>query len=426
MIGLVDCNNFFVSCERSVDPSLCGRAVVVLSNNDGCVVSRSNEAKHKGVRMGQPAFEIRNKIVSGDIIALSGNHLLYRDISLRVHDIFRRYAPHTIDYSIDEAFLDMRGINQALLEEIGYSMVRSCMEELKIPVTVGFAMTKTLAKLVTDRCKKESCSVGILYGEDEVWQLLQRTPISDLWGIGRRLTRRLYESGIYTVSQFAAKDVCWVRAKFGVTVERSWRELHELPCIELEHVEKLLQDSVSETRTFPEDINDYDYVRARISIYAAHCAKKLRAMRGLSRRLTVMLRSNRFHTTKGYFHPEISLDFGQPTSDTNVIVRAAISGLDLIFSSDIAYKRAGVILSEIVPDIPRTPSLFEPIEEDNVSSKKLMETIDNINRLVGQESIKLASNIVNPHSSHNDGYSSSFGAPFDPSKKKIYKSPYSE
>lgn len=150
MLGLVDCNNFFVSCERTLDRSLEGRAVVVLSNNDGCVVARSNEAKLLGVKMGQPAFEIRDMISHGDVIALSGNHSLYREISLRMHDIFRRYAPRTIDYSVDEAFLDMEGIPEIVLPEIGNEMWRCCWEEEHIPVTIGFAPSKTLTKIATE------------------------------------------------------------------------------------------------------------------------------------------------------------------------------------------------------------------------------------------------------------------------------------
>ncbi|MDE5712807.1 MAG: SOS mutagenesis and repair protein UmuC, partial [Muribaculaceae bacterium] len=154
MIGLADCNNFFVSCERSVDPSLEGRAVVVMSNNDGCIVARSNEAKALGIRMGQPAFEIRDLISSGQVIALSGQHLLYRDISLKIHDIFRKFVPHAIDYSIDESFLDMKGIPDNMLPAIGNEICRTCWNDMRIPVTIGFAQTKTLAKIITEYCKK--------------------------------------------------------------------------------------------------------------------------------------------------------------------------------------------------------------------------------------------------------------------------------
>ena len=269
MVGLADCNNFFVSCERTLNPALENQAVVVLSNNDGCVVARSNEAKRAGIKMGQPAFQIKDRIQSGEIIALSGNHLLYREISLKVHDIFRRYAPMTLDYSVDEAFLIMDGIPDSQLRSIGEAIAANCWDELHIPVTIGFAPSKTLAKIVAESCKKRGKRVGVLLKAEAARPVIQKMSISDLWGIGRRLSKRLYTSGVYTIADFADKDLGWIRTNLGINGERSWRELHGEHCIELSHVQTQLQDSVSESRTFPEDVDDYDYIRASIAIYAA-------------------------------------------------------------------------------------------------------------------------------------------------------------
>ncbi len=295
MLGLVDCNNFFVSCERTLDRSLEGRAVVVLSNNDGCVVARSNEAKQLGIKMGQPAFEIRDLIVHGDVVALSGNHLLYRDISLRIHDIFRRYAPRTIDYSVDEAFLDMEGIPDDVLEEIGLEICKRCWAEEHIPVTVGFAPSKTLTKIATEVGKKSSRRVVTLFDEQERKQIMDRLPIRELWGIGRRLAKRLYMDGIYTIGAFYDREIMWVRSKLGINGERSWRELHGQPCIELSHLDRKVQDSISETRTFATDISDFDYLRSRIAIFCSHVARRLRAMNAECGEICVFLSSNRFH-----------------------------------------------------------------------------------------------------------------------------------
>lgn len=226
MTGLADCNNFFVSCERSVNPSLEGKAVVVLSNNDGCVVARSNESKALGVKMGQPAFELRDMLEKGMVIALSGNHLLYRDISLKVHDVFRRFVPATLDYSVDEAFLDVSGIPTDALPAIGEAIYTACWEEMHIPVTVGFAPSKTLAKIITEISKKQRQRVGLIYGEEDALPLLDSLSITELWGVGRRLAKRLYRSGVFTVGDFFRRDVGWVRAELGVNGERSWRELH--------------------------------------------------------------------------------------------------------------------------------------------------------------------------------------------------------
>lgn len=414
IIGLVDCNNFFVSCERTQDRSLEGKAVVVLSNNDGCAVARSNEAKRLGVKMGQPAFELKDLVRSGQLITLSGNHLLYRRISLQVHAIFRRFAPSTIDYSIDEAFLDMTGIPLDALESIGEAIVEACWQEAGIPVTVGFSYSKTLAKLATESGKKSGRRVALLFDDNRRQEILQSLPVSELWGVGRRLTKRLYESGIYTILDFANRDIHWVRAKMGVTGERSWRELHGESCIELDHVDRLLQDSVSESRTFPEDIDDYDYIRARIAIYSADCAKKLRAMKGVCHQVAVMLQTNRFRNPEVVApqSPYAAAELPHYTCDTTMIVDAAIALLDNIFAEGVPYKRAGVILSDIRPDVPQTPSLFDPIEEeDHPDSKRLMKALDKINLGVGGGVIKLASQITKGHPGHNDGYSSSFGAP---------------
>lgn len=412
MIGLADCNNYFVSCERAVNPSLEGRAMVVLSNNDGCAIARSNEAKRLGVRMGQPAFELREMIMKGELLAFSGNHLLYREISLRIHDIFRRYAPVTMDYSVDEAFLLMDGIPDSELACIGSEICRVCRAEERIPVTIGFAPSKTLAKVAAERGKKQGQQVVVLSDRKEIGEILSEMPINDLWGIGRRLSKRLYLSGIYTIGDFAAKDKMWVRGNLGVVGERSWRELHGESCIELEHLERPRQDSISESRTFPTDIDDYDYLRSRIAIYCGHVARRLRTMNGECRSVSVFLNTNRFHTDREYSSPSASARFDIPVSDTSVITNTAIRLLDTIFDSDCCYKRAGVILADITPAGVLAPTLFEEFEERRkatVKSRKLMSAIDRLNGTVGKSVMKLATELTQGHIGHNDGYSSSFG-----------------
>ena len=413
MVGLADCNNFFVSCERTLDPTLENRAVVVLSNNDGCVVARSNEAKRAGIKMGQPAFQIKDRIRSGEIIAISGNHLLYRQISIKVHDIFCRYAPATIDYSVDEAFLLMDGVPAQQLRSIGEAIAANCWDELHIPVTIGFAPSKTLAKIVSECCKKRGKRVGVLMKAEAARPIMEKMSISDLWGIGRRLSKRLYSLGVYTIADMADKDLGWIRSTLGINGERSWRELHGEHCIELSHVQAQLQDSVSESRTFPVDVDDYDYLRARIAIYASDCCRKLRAMRGECRLLGVMLETNRFHTDRGFSRPEGSVRFDVPTDDTVLVSTAAISILDRIFIPDVPFKRAGVWLGEIVPARSVIPSLFD--SQDSIMAKQarshLMKAIDSINMGPGMPVLRLASQITQGHPGHNDGYSSSFQAP---------------
>lgn len=414
MIGLADCNNFFVSCERSRDASLNGKAVVVLSNNDGCVVARSNEAKKMGVKMGQPCFEIKNDIRAGKIIALSGDHLLYRSISLHVHDILREYAPSTIDYSIDESFLLMDGVPSYMLEVIGKEISERCMKEVKIPVTIGFAKSKTLAKIATHFAKKNGLQTYVLDNDAIAYQLMSKLPVSDTWGIGRRLSKRLLTMGVYTIANLYDINLITIRKAFGVNGERCWRELHGENCIELTHTSHERQESISETRTFPVDIDDFDYLRSRFAIYCAHCGKRLRAMKSECRILTVFLRTNRFHLENGYFRPEASCRFPVPVSDTTVLTKASIHLLEKIYDTSLRYKRGGIVLSEITPVMPIVPSLFEDIERQNETLKKsrnLMGVIDDVNAFSGPHVIKLASQIAKNHIGHNDGYSSSFGAP---------------
>lgn len=414
MTGLADCNNFFVSCERSIDPSLEGVPMVVLSNNDGCVVARSNEAKRMGVKMGQPAFEIRNLIESGAITAYSGNHLLYREKSLRVHEIFRRFVPSAIDYSVDESFLDMSGIPTEAIPEIGDAIRRACMDEERIPVTLGFALTKTLAKIATEWGKKHECPVTVMPSAEEFLPLMDALGIGELWGIGRRLSKRMYSCGIYTIGDFYRKPLSWVRPQLGIMGERSWRELRGEPCIELSHVGRTVQDSISETRTFPEDIGDFDYLRTRVSLYAAHVAKRLRRMEAECGVLTVFLRTNRFRTSRGYHAPEASFTFRKPTSDSAEIAAAAIACLERVFQPGTAYKRAGVVITKISPRLTLAPSLFDDVEAENIRmrrSRRLMDALDRLNGGPGDDVIKLASNLTGDRQDRNDGYSSSFGAP---------------
>lgn len=413
MTGLADCNNFFVSCERSIDPTLIGKPVVVLSNNDGCVVARSNEAKRLGIKMGQPAFQIKDMIASGQLIALSGNHLLYRDISLRIHEIFRRYVPSTLDYSVDEAFLDMNGVPTEALTLIGEEICEVCLKEERIPITIGFAPTKTLAKVATEIGKKRGERVVMLIEEREIEESLEHLPIQELWGCGRRLTKRLYLEGVYTIGDFARRPSSWVRQLIGINGERSWRELHGQSCIMLEHIERPMQDSISETRTFASDTDDFDYLRSRIAIYSDHVARRLRQMGGICSEVSVFLRTNRFRTDIPYSTPGASARFEQPTDDTSIIATAATQLLAEIFDPHLSYKRAGVILSSITPRKALTRSLFESREESEwrEKSRRLMNAIDKVN-LGGKSGIlKLATEIIKGEEGHNTGYSTSFGPP---------------
>lgn len=376
MVGLADCDNFFVSCERTVRPELIGRPVVVLSNNDGCVVARSNEAKALGIKMGEPAFRIKDFIYSGKLVALSGNHNLYREISQHVHSIFRRYVPSAIDYSVDESFLNVEGIPITHLTDIGSAIRHACRHEAGISVTIGFAPSKVLAKIITEANKHSESHIGLLIDKATTRALLEQMPINEVWGIGRRLALKLCDNGIYTAAQFADMPPAFIRKILGVTGERIWREIHGEHCIEVGGT-PLLQKSISETRTFSADISDYNLLKSKICTYAFDCGRRLRSMNGACRDISVLLRTNRFHPERGIYAPYVTVRLPHPTNDSITLMNAAADGLRQIYSSAYSYKRGGVVIGAIEQQGILQPSLFDDLPEEK--SAKLMRVVDAIN-----------------------------------------------
>lgn len=403
MIGLVDCNNFFVSCERSIDRSLEGKAVVVMSNNDGCAIARSNEAKALGIKMGQPMFELRNLINSNQLIAISANHLLYHEISAIVHDIFHKYSPNVIDYSIDEAFLDMTGIPDIALYEIGRNIYDECRLKTGIPVTIGFSFTKTLAKVATDLGKKHNKHIILLSDKKEITDILSKTNIGDIWGIGRKLTKRLYFSGIMSAKDFISKDINWINKEFGINGVRTYNELRLIPSIDLDSCNREIQSTISETRTFASDTNDFNFIQSQISLFASNCAKRLRQMHACCYAITIFMATNPYHFHHQTISPNIQITFKSPTNSSSSIIKAANDGLMQIYSPSISYKRAGIILSEIVPDNSKQLSLFGD-ENVDLHESTLMTTIDKINQGNNRHSLRLASEIpigITPKNTEN-------------------------
>ena len=403
MIGLVDCNNFFVSCERSIDRSLEGKAVVVMSNNDGCAIARSNEAKALGIKMGQPMFELRNLINSNQLIAISANHLLYHEISAIVHDIFHKYSPNVIDYSIDEAFLDMTGIPDNALSEIGRNIYDECRLKTGIPVTIGFSFTKTLAKVATDLGKKHNKHIILLSDKKEINDILSKTNIGDIWGIGRKLTKRLYFSGIMSAKDFISKDINWINKELGINGVRTYNELRLIPSIDLNSCNSEIQSTISETRTFASDTNDFNFIQSQISLFASNCAKRLRQMHACCSAITIFMATNPYRFLHQTISPNIQITFKLPTNSSSSIIKAANDGLMQIYSPSISYKRAGIILSEIVPDNSKQLSLFED-ENVDLHESTLMTTIDKINQGNNRHSLRLASEIpigITPKNTEN-------------------------
>jgi DNA polymerase V len=390
MFGLCDCNNFFVSCERVFDPSLNNRPVVVLSNNDGCVVSRSNEAKAIGIKMGQPLYQIRDFVKRHNIAVRSSNYHLYGDMSKRVMATLKQHIPFIEIYSIDEAFLQLDGIPAERLKAFGEEVARIVRHNTGIPVSIGISHTKTLAKIASKLCKKypKLNSACFMQRDEDIAKVLDKFSIADVWGIGRRHYRMLNECGIKSAAQFKALSREWVQNRMGITGVRTWQELHGTPCIEFSH-EQADKQSITVSRSFSKELYDIDELYETITTFAGIAAEKLRKQQSVAQELQVFIITNRHRDDQPQYYECGQVQFPTATDSTLEIVKAATTELQRIFRKGYGYKKSGVRLSRITPANAVQTSLFDTV--DRPKHKRLMETIDRINAGMGRESIKLVS-----------------------------------
>ncbi|MBQ5595143.1 MAG: Y-family DNA polymerase [Alistipes sp.] len=390
MFALADCNNFFVSCERVFRPELNGRPVIVLSSNDGCAIARSNEAKALGIKMGEPLFKIKDIVKRHNVAIFSSNMALYADFSRRIRMILRECAPHIEVYSIDEAFLDLRGIDNTDFDNFAKSLSKRCRQFTGIPVSVGVAPTKTLAKIAAELCKHYPKLRGgcFMHRKEDIEKVLRKTPVEDVWGIGRRSTPRLKARGIVTAYDFSQLPKEWVQRNFGITGVRTWQELNGIPAIGFEAAASSKQ-SICNSRSFAKEIYDIKELSEQVAKFAVMTAEKLRIQKSVCQRLTVFAATNRFHEDELQQYGHISLPFVEPTDSSLEIVRAAREALGEIFVRGVGYKKAGVIASEITPRDGLHISMFAA--EHNERHRRLMEAIDNINNTVGSDAVTLAS-----------------------------------
>lgn len=402
MYALCDCNNFYVSCERLFNPSLLGKPVVVLSNNDGCVISRSNEAKALGIKMGQPVFEISRLVREQGVMLCSSNFSLYDDMSRRVMNILKEISPVTEVYSIDEAFMDFSGIPADMLRKLGVRIVRQVKQYTGIPISIGIAPTKTLAKAANKVCKKspemEGCCV--LYGESDIERVLKTFPVEDVWGIGRRHAALLSGPGIKTAWDFTRLPAAFVRSQMAVTGLRTWEELRGNPCIKMERMPHLKQQ-ISTSRSFARDIYGYDDLLAAVISHTVACAEKLRKQNGVCGELYVFIYTNRFRENAPQLYDSRRVSTGIPTDDTLELVQLASKALKSLYKEGFGYKKAGVILSDIVKKESVQLNLFD--EKNYEKSAKLMKAIDAVNRIQGRNSLFLAaqnSGVLEMHREH--------------------------
>jgi DNA polymerase V len=375
VFGLIDCNNFYVSCERVFDPRLEGRGVVVLSNNDGCIVARSNEVKAMGIGMGRPFFEVRDLLTRKGVAVFSSNYTLYADMSGRVMQTLCGFSPDIEVYSIDEAFVDLGGIS-AELDQYGRRIQRTVKQWTGIPVSVGIANTKTLAKVANRIAKKSEKAGGVLDLSDEryIRRALEMVEVEDVWGVGRRIAERLRKAGINNALALSRADKAWIRSQFGVEGLRTVYELNGQCCYELEQ-NPPDKKSVRVSRMFGRDVTCLEELEEAVCTYAVRAAEKLREGRLAAGVMTVYITTSRFDK-KPYSNYAV-IRFPVQTNDTNEIIRAAAGSVAGIYRPGYVYNKAGVLFDDIVREDRLQGNLFD--FADRARAGRLMRAVDAIN-----------------------------------------------
>lgn len=393
MWGLVDCDNFFCSCERVFRPELNGRPVVVLSNNDGCVVARSREARTMGIRMGIPYYQMLQQFPNSGITAFSSNYKLYGDMSARVMATIREEVPVLYQYSIDEGFLDLHGLEGIDLKTFGEMLSKKVLKWTGIPVTIGIAKTKTLAKVAARFGKNypgymKCCIIGT---DDQREKALKMFDVEDVWGIGRRIAKRLNFEGIRTAYEFTQRSRGWIKSRFHVPGERTWLELRGHDVIDVDVMDGKTKQSIVTSRSFPEMITDLEDLRTHVANYASRCAVKLRRQNTVCGMVSVFLQSNFFREDLPQYSNSASFVFTTSTNTTTEIVKGAEKALTAVFKPGIHYKRGGVMVSNITSALAIQPDLFEFDAELSGKYRSVSEAIDEINTRLGSDTVILAS-----------------------------------
>ena len=386
MIGLADCNNFYASCERVFKPSLNNKPVVVLSNNDGCVIARSNESKRLGIKMGEPVFKIKSLIKENNVKVFSTNFSLYGDLSKRVMTTLKSEVKSVEVYSIDEAFLDFS--DHLNLDRLIY--IRNKVKKWTgIPISIGVAPTKTLAKVANYMAKKhKEKGVFILENEDLIKKVLKNFSVQDLWGVGRKYSRKLNQLNIYNALQLRNLNTDWLRKNFSINMVRLQKELKGEVSYSFDPNDSI-RKSICTSRSFAKEVRDFNALKEYVSNFAVNCASKLRKQKSYCSKLSLFLMTNRFKSNAKQYYPSITLEFLTPTNDNLEIVTMANRALKSIYSPNFIYKKAGVILHNTVLKKDIQMSLFDQI--DRKKRKKLMCSIDYLNNILGKNKVRVAS-----------------------------------
>ena len=388
MIALVDCNNFYASVERVFNPSLRDMPVIILSNNDGCVVARSNEAKKLGIPMGEPFFKVEKLVSAHNIAVFSSNYTLYADMSDRVVKTLASFVKDMEIYSIDESFLDLTGYAYNNLDDFGKEITRTVKKNTGIPVSMGVAETKTLAKVANKFAKKykQYNSVCIIDSEVKRIKALKRFDINDVWGIGRQYGKLLSYHGIKSAYDFTLKSESWVRKNLKVFGVRTWKELQGEPCFTLETPRD--KKSICTSRSFGEMVTEASVLEEAVANFAAACGRKLREQNSCASMLTVFILTNKFRSDLPQHFESKTVPLLVPTSGAGELITAARKVLQKIWIPGYAYKKAGVVVSGIVPGNEIQLSFWD--ESDRLRLNRLYNIVDRVNRKNGNNTLKMA------------------------------------
>jgi DNA polymerase V len=395
IFALVDVNNMYVSCERAFNPRLQGRPVIVLSNNDGCAVARSNEVKALGVKMGAPWHQLQDLARQHSIIGLSSNYTLYGDMSNRIMTILRTYSPNVEVYSIDESFLNLAGMEGlwATPTVMGQHIRARILQWTALPVCVGIGASKTLAKLANHVGKKFPlfdgvCDFTTMSAARERW-LLERIAVGEVWGVGRRIGAKLEEMGITTVQALKEASPRDIRARFGVVMERTCNELRGLSCLALEEISPPRKEIVS-SRSFGELVTNIDELSEAVSMYIARASEKLRGQQSLCGAIHVFVQTNPFRQQDEQYSNGLTIPFPEPSDDSRTLAAAALQGLRAIYRPGYRYKKAGVMLMNLSPNSVTQGTLFDS-PRSREETTRVMAALDALNRRYGRDTLVLGS-----------------------------------
>ena len=389
MYALIDCNNLYASCERVFRPDLIGLPIVVLSNNDGCVIARSNEAKACGIPMGAPAFQYNEVFKNYNVQVFSANFALYGDMSNRVMQTLSNYCIDQEIYSIDECFMKLDGYDYVDLKEYGIKMRQEVFDNTGIQVSVGIAPTKSLAKVANRIAKKypnESKGCHVMRTSIQIEKALKWLDIEDVWGIGRQHAKRLFQLGVDTAYDFTQLNDQWVQKHLSIVGLRLKRDLSGIPTLDLEEVEN--KKNITSTRSFDVNYTKFEEVQERVSTFASSCAEKLRKQHSFCSSITVFVMTNRFRTEQEQYQNSITLDLPFATNSAIELSKYATLALRRIFREGYAYKKAGVIVSNFSADDSEQMTLFDNRDKRHDS---LMKALDLMNKQYGQHTIRLGS-----------------------------------